>query len=559
VRSNLLAYRAVQQRWWAWLGVVVILATSGGCRSSQQPGATAPRLLVVVVVDQLKAEYLQRFQSHFTGALRSLPREGAVFTDFQHDYAATDSVVGHATLVSGRYPSHHGFVRTEWLDREKLAMAFVTEDKACRQLDGSSGRSPRNFIGTSLPDWWQHDYPQAKVVTIAGKERAATAMGGTKTSQVFWFSFRHYGFTTSTHYMEQLPEWVARVNARLGARSWAGVVWNPLRDLSGLVSQADDAPFEGDMFGLGRAFPHKIPDSEEDARFALSATPFGDEMTLDLAREAVAEFQMGRDEIPDLLLVSLSANDQIGHVWGPESHEVADQILRVDRWLEEFFAQLSKSVGPSGLLLVVTGDHGVAPIIGSEESKQLNGRWVDVGPALAELTEELKKETGLSDWFSGTSRDSLYLNPNTIKAAGADPALIARRAATRLRSIDGFARVYTRDDLAAITKPRDETERMVLNAFIYERSGDVVWVLEPGCLLHDEFYARGKNVIATHHGTLHEYDTHVPLLVKGPGVPVRSYSRRVSAIDLAPTLARLCGVVPMEALDGKAMPELVKD
>ncbi|MDJ0766762.1 MAG: alkaline phosphatase family protein [Myxococcota bacterium] len=542
------------RRYASSIGLLVLAVLCGSCGSDSKY-AGLPNLVVVVVVDQMRGDYLGQFDPHWEGAFRTMLDSGAVFSNFHHDYSATESVVGHGTLLSGRYPMHHGFISTEWIDRETFAETFVTGDPDHTQLDGGPGRSPARFIGTSLADWVQQDNPKAKVFAIGGKERSVVGMAGIQTSDAYWYSFSH-GFTTSTYYRSELPEWIERVNNRQGEIDWAGFVWNPIRNLEGMAFRADDSPIEGNMFGLGRAFPHTIGGGDDDQRMTLSGTPFADELVLEMALEAVTELEMGEDDVPDLLLVTLSSLDLIGHIWGYGSHEVADQVLRVDRNLDEFFSELVDRIGFSELLFVVTGDHGVAPVIGSEESLRLNSKWVSLQPVLDSIDSELQIELGVSKLVGGTTNRSLYLDLSEVETSGIDPKLVISRFADGLRATDGIARVYTRDELMEITEPRDELERRLLNSFHPDRDGDLLWVPEEGCIPRRVWYSMGENVIAAHHGSGYDYDTHVPLLIYGPGIVPRSYDHPVSAVDLAPTLARYLGVTPMEQLDGKVIAEI---
>jgi len=516
-------------------------------------------VVVVVSIDGMRADYLDRFGPQLEGGLRRLLDEGAVFADALHDHANTETAVGHATLLSGRHPAHTGIVANNYFDPSMHERRGFEEDRAERQLNGGRGASPRLLIGSNLVDWLLREYPEGQVVALSGKARVSILMGGHQARNVFWYSVESGLFTTSTYYSDALPGWVELFNQRRNARSFAGARWELLLgdEAAYSASREDDFPGEVDHWALGRTFPHPLPGQDPELSRALRDTPFVDELTVELAEEAVRALDLGGDEAPDLLLVGLSATDYIGHDFGPFSREVQDQILRLDRLVGRLLATLEERVGHDRLLVALVADHGMTPIPAQSVRDGQAARWVPIEPALAALGKELDAELGTQGAVLGFENGVLYLDHQVIREAGADPEQMAAQAAAALRSLDCAERVATRREIESWQSAVDPIARALRNAHHPERGGDVYVVLAEGCQLFWNRFHEKDRAIATSHGTPRPSDTHVPLILWGSGILPGRYPQRVSTVDLAPTLAALLGVEPTEPLDGRVLDEAI--
>jgi hypothetical protein len=533
------------------VAAALALVVSLGCGPAPERRPAPPpqakvrgvRLLVVVVVDQLGWDELARFRPALNGGLaRLLDDGGVVFTDAHHRHARTVTAPGHATLVTGLSPRHHGIVANSWFDRELGRRVEATEDP----LSGEVG--PANLLATSIPDWVRQRDPWGRTFAAGGKDRSATMLGGKRPTGVFWYDPQERGFTTSRSY-RHAPVWVAEFNRRPLLRERLGTLWQPLPLPAGIdasrlgVVQLDGAE-------LPRPFPHAYGPATTTPGIefyeALGDTPVGDEYLAAFARELVIRERLGVDDHLDYLALSFSAVDKVGHVYGPHSREALDALLRLDHVLEGLLAFLDESVGRSHLLVALSSDHGVAPM--PERQQRLGLRGSRVSPSQAACVQSLPGRLdaahGERDWFV----HDLYLDPLAVARSRVDRATLDREVARWLGQCPGVVRAWTRAELSPDELSGDPVLDLFRASYLPARSPDFVVQWAPGFVLRE----RG-----TTHGTPYPYDTHVPLVLRVPGVPGHRIDRRVATADLAPTLAALLGLRPPRALDGHDRSELV--
>jgi len=529
------------------LWAVAVAAGLWGCAARSEDGSSAPRLAVVIVVDQLRADALSGAQGRFETGLGRLVREGAVFTHATHDHAPTVTAAGHATLLSGRFPSSTGVVANEWFDRRLGRQVNAVEDPGERGLDGSSGASPRRLRGTTLGDWLRQRFPSSRVASVARKDRVAVLMAGRSSRDVVWYSEGTGGFTTSTFYRSDLPGWAE--GGRHAAARFAGASWDLLRgDATAYPgADADDSPWERGPEGFGRVFPHRLPSETIALDRLFPETPFADQATLELALAAQAALDLGGDDIPDLLLVGLSACDAIGHDYGPDSLEQHDHLARVDVMIGQFLETLEQRVGRGRLLVALSSDHGVAEIPERAVSRGRRAGRVARSAILGAAREAAREAVGRDDVVRDLVSWQLVLDRPAIRAAGADPAAVAESVAAAVAKVPGVERALTTCRLTGEDGTRDDVTRRLRHGFDPDRSGDVLLVLEPGFLLDSSD--------PTTHGSPWPTDVDVPLILWGSGVHPGVVGRSVRAVDLAPTLAVLLGVPPTELLDGEPLAE----
>lgn len=537
-----------------FLVLVFVVAVISGMRLP----AAAPALVVVISVDQLRADYLERFRPHFgPGGFRLLMEQGAHFTDCHFRHSVTMTGPGHAVMLTGVHADLHGIIANDWVDRDTFKPVSCVGDEsvlpvglppsAIAGLPGPDNpalpRSPRNLLVTTVGDELKlARNGKPKVIGIAGKHRSAILMSG-KTADAAYFMERGR-MITSTYYREELPAWVRQWNAAGKADTYFGRTWDRLLPAEAYEIQGpDDAPGEDDKAaGLGRTLPKTITGRENapgPAFFsALQNTPFYNEVVADFAQAAIEHENLGgRPGITDLLCLSFSANDHAGHLYGPDSHEVMDMAVRTDRLLEQLFGFLERRIGLQKCLIVLTADHGVAPM--PERIHALSphvpaGRF-EGAKLLAACESALDEEFGpLADDGRWLLRDgsALLILPAALEEKKLAAPVVQAVVRDALLRIDFVQAAYTRDQLER-GGVNDEPGRMMLRSFNRARSGDVLFQAKP------YYFSRASG---STHGTPYNYDTHVPLLWYGAGVKPGVRSGRVGVDDIAPTLARLLGL-----------------
>lgn len=520
--------------------------------SSLVPAPTTPtsatadpepvRLVVVLYFDQLRGDYLQRWQPLFgDGGFRRLLAEGAWFANCHYPYATTTTGPGHASVLTGTSPYKHGIVNNNWKDPKTGESVYcASADRYSTVPPPDSGKAspsgaPDRMLSPSVADSLkQATGGKGKVFGLSLKDRSAIFPAGHTPDGAYWFDDR---FVTSTYYRDAVHPWVAKFNASGTAEKYFGRAWVRFRgDLDYTkYAGADDAPGEGSGKKQGTTFPHPTTgglDQPGPAFYdALANSPFGNDLLLALAKECITAEGLGQDAVPDLLTVSFSSNDLIGHTWGPDSQEVFDTTLRSDAQVAELLRFLDRQVGRGRYAVVLSADHGVCPL---PELSVANGhtkaKRVNLKPLEAEAEAYLANEFGTpapaavvggtatanskDRWIQAVSHPYFYLNAKTIAAKKLDADIVADRLADWLRGRDEIYRVYTRSQLLATSHSTnwDEIAERVRRSFHPDRSGDVYVVTKP--YDYPDAYGTG-----TGHGTPHSYDTWVPLIAYGPGVP----------------------------------------
>lgn len=500
---------------------------AGGCDEGEvEPAAgSVPGLVVVVSVDQLMPEQLERYDAAWEGGFRRLLDGGQVFTDAVHDHAITYTSPGHASLVTGVVPARHGIVANSWQERrdgEWESVPSVSDPRTEVVGGGGEGRSPHRLLADALPDWIAAAHPDARVVSLSGKHTAAVLLAGRAPGHVYWFSPGERAFVTSDHYRAELPAWVTSVNRQLAAplaeaeRCWESGVPAELHDLS----RRDTVAYEAD--GLSAHFPH----CADDPRFRheghfMSRTPFLDRATLELAREAVDALEPGRRGVPDYLAVGLSTTDRVGHDFGPWSREQLDNLIRADRELGEFLEFLDRELGPDGYLLALSSDHGVLPL------PEYLG---ELGEPGRRLTSEL--------------RDELERAAEGLEDGGAEAR---RRLAEGLEEVEWVEQAMPLELLAS-EAPADSFVTLYRNSFHPERLTSTMARYGVEVRLSEGTLVRASG---TTHGEPYLHDRRVPLILYGREIPAGARDEAVRTVDLAPTLAALLGVEAPGGVDGE--------
>lgn len=510
-----------------------------------------PRLTVVLVVDQMPIHLLERFDDLYAGGLRRLLDEGAVFTRARHRHGIPHTGPGHATLATGADPSVHGIVSNNWLDRGTGTWVYAAGDSAHPLVGGNGeGRSPRLLEWPTLGTHLKRAHPGARVIAISPKDRSAILTAGHDADGAYWFDAGTGRWITSTWYRPDLPDWVAEFNGSGRADSLAGRQWTLLHaEGAYLRSRADEAPYEND--GEDTTFPHDAPAAREGPGWApgFAATPWLDELTLDLGRAAIDAEDLGGDATPDLLWIGLSAGDFIGHSFGPWSREVQDAMLRLDRALGEFLAHLDARLGADSYVVALSADHGVVPMPEWAHAGGLDARRVD-RESITALIRPALDGSAAAEGATEPVPASLAYTGVYLRLPGSLPADAAGRVtaavAQALRAHPRIADAFTDAELAA------GTPRPFAGAFRRSRF--------PGRSPDIFLLGREHDLIAgpgiTAHLSPYDHDVRVPLILMGGAVRAGRFGRDVATVDLAPTLARLLGI-PDGDFDGAALREVM--
>jgi predicted AlkP superfamily pyrophosphatase or phosphodiesterase len=523
------------------LAVLACLAAGTAC--AQAPAPRRPTLVVLFTVDQMRPDYFDRWAGQLNGGLARL-RRGAYFTAAYQDHAITETAPGHAETLSGRFPVHTGIVHN---------LAGVQDPQSPLVAGKGDAASPFRFRGSTLTDWLRTDDPRSRALSVSRKDRGAILPLGRAHQSVFWYSSSGI-FTTSTYYADSLPAWVRSFNARQVPRSMRGQAWAPLLPASA-YAEPDSVPVEnGDPIVAGRhetTFPHALPADPDSAARYFTQFPWMDQLTLDLAWAGVKEMNLGAGPHTDVLAVSLSTTDAVGHRFGPDSREMHDQIVRLDRMLGAFLDSLYSVRDSSRVVIALTADHGMSsyPEV-HPGGAAAAGYYVMVDSAIERFRGGLA--TAGVDTAAGFAWDDGILTVKRRAFAGtgvsADSAVSA--FARMLRAIPGVQRVDLMRDLRARGDTADYVSRRWLHMIPPDAPIELVATLLPGHVWNHPKWAE--------HGSVHDQDAHVPLLFYGAGVRPGTYGGFVRVVDLAPTLARIVGVLPTEPLDGHVLNEAVR-
>lgn len=502
------------------------------------PAQRHPSLVVLIAIDQMRADYLDRFGAQFTGGLARLRRDGVVYMGGLQDHATTETAPGHSTMLSGREPVHTGIVLND-LGVPDPSVSIIGAPRAM-------GASPARFRGTTLADWLIARDTGTRILSVSRKDRGAILPVGRARGSVYWFV--RGTFTTSTYYADSLPSWVRAYDARAGVGSLAGTSWTLLRPASD-YPEPDSEPWEHD--GTDIAFPHRLPSTADSVASRISSYPWMDSLTLDFALEGAHQLKLGERSSTDLLVVSLSTTDAVGHAYGPDSREIHDQLLRVDQWLGWFFDSLAASVPRDRMVVALTGDHGVTSI--PEYTVAVRHRPAgrvsldDVARRLNDaLTARYRVDFGVR--FSG---GLLFADVAALRARGLDVDSLSDAIASEVRRRTGIAHAYTPRSLRAA--PASDAA-----AVRWRRTlpADFPWLV-CAAVTPEWVWSNGKSLGADH-GQMNAEDLNVPIVFMGPGIAPRRVDRAVRTVDIAPTLAAYLGLRPSEPVDGTVLREVMR-
>jgi predicted AlkP superfamily pyrophosphatase or phosphodiesterase len=528
--------------------LVTLLPGPHGANASEP--APAPRLVLLIVVDQLRGDMPLRYLDRLpAGGFRYFADRGITYVEARYRHATTVTGAGHATIATGGNSAQHGIVGNDW--REDGRAVYCVNDERHRILGSNAGgNSPARLQSTTFGDELiRASGGKSRVFSVSLKDRAAVILGG-HDGQAYWYDKASGRFVSSTYYADQLPEWVERWNDAALVDELVEQPWDLLLDREMYTAAIDDRPEERSRGSLGRTFPHTVRGTAREQYELFRFTPAADSLTLDFAKTLVAAEQVGRGEVTDVLAVSFSATDYVGHAFGPGSLEAEDNLLRLDRTIAELLAYIDDTVSLDRTLVILTSDHGVDAIPESRAQLGFAAGRHRPDEFLAIANEAVRQAFAIDeDLVLAFSKPGLYLDRERIGQLGLDPARVERTVAEAIKKSPGFDQAFTRTQITGGDMPHTQIADRVVAAYHDGRSGDVVLV--PAQYW---FLASDPDLDSATHGTPYDYDTHVPIMLAGPGIAKGRITLPVAPRDIAPTISAYLGIAPPSGSIGSVLP-----
>ncbi len=551
------------------LAAILVFAPQAGAQSQARAAASAklsgkPKLVVLLVVDQMRADYVEKFRAQWTGGLKRLVEEGAWFRDAAYPYAATETCVGHATISTGAFPATHGMISNEWWDRDLQKDVTCTADSNVKNLGygGAAvkgGDSPEKLLIPAFADELKFQSRSGtRVVTFSLKARASITMAGHQGDAVTWFDPAAGAWTTSNAYpVAAFVEDYAKTHP---VSVDYGKTWAPLLpDSAYLYDKTATGAIAPN--GYNATFPHPLrgkpnstaPDSAFYSQWQTS--PFADTQLEHLAETAIDKLKLGKGPETDFLGVSFSSVDYVGHAFGPRSWEIQDVLARLDRDLGELFAYLDRKVGKGNYVVAFSADHGVVPIPEDMQKTGMNAGWLNVEQVKERIEKTLDTFNYAKPAVAEIGASDVYFTPGTYDKLKSDPVAL-RAVLDSIQGVPGVAHVYRAEELEDRPATKSPIRTAEADSFFKARSGDLVIAPKP-YWTWDFSTAKRPRQYGTTHGTPYYYDQHVPVLFMGWGIQRGEYHGAITPADIAPTLASLCGIT-LATHDGRVLAEALK-
>jgi hypothetical protein len=524
-----------------------------------------PKLVVGIVVDQMRQEYLYRFESKFgENGFKRLINGGFMLTNAHYNYVPTFTGPGHASIFTGTTPAIHGIIGNEWWDKNLKKMVNCVEDekqKPVGSADGNGDVSPWRLLSTTITDELKlFTQKKSKVIGISIKDRGAVLPAGHLADAAYWFDISNGKFISSTYYMKSVPAWVEKFNSLKLADAYINKEWNTLLPIAQYTeSGPDDSPYEKVLIGKEKAtFPFDLPKLQKtNGGFdLLTHTAYGDDLLTDFALATLKGERLGKNSVTDFFTISFSSTDLVGHSYGPNSVEVEDTYLRLDKNIESILLKLDEEVGKDNYLVFLTADHAVVEVPQSLIDSGIPGGYLVSGKKMRdELNTFLQKNFPGKLLIENISNQQIFFNSDLFsgdpKSSGIDLLIATELAANFLQSREGVAQVLTKSGMKQGNFSEGGVKGMMVRGFNHKRSGDVVYELEQGWL--DDW----STIKGSSHGSPYNYDTHVPMLFYGKGIRKGSSATHHNITDLAPTLSALLKIKFPSGCTGNPITEIV--
>ncbi|WP_020599653.1 alkaline phosphatase PafA [Spirosoma panaciterrae] len=517
---------------------------------------TRPKLVVGVVVDQMRYDYWYRYYNKYTdGGFKRLLREGFTCRDHHYHYALTVTAAGHASVYTGSQPAMHGIVGNEWYDQRSGRRVYCVEDSTVKAVGttnaGAGSMSPKNLMVSTITDQLRiaTNY-QSKTIGIALKDRGAILPAGHTANGAYWFDSKTGNWITSSFYRTELPQWVSAYNSKKRPAELMKSGWQTLLPIEQYTeSTADDQRYEYKLPGAQKSvFPYDLAGQSGDVFGIIASTPHGNTITKEIALEALTHENLGKGEATDFLAISFSTPDYVGHAFGPNSVEEEDIYLRLDRDLADLLTALDGWVGKGNYLFFLTADHGVMDVVDLWKDHHLPAGRLNIGAINTAIKAALTTAFGDGDYIRTSDNYQFYLNHDVLRAKKITVQDVCQVMRDVTRNTDGVANVVNLHELGTASL-NDYQLTLYKNGTHAKRSGDIQLVIEPGWM---------AGSIAASHGGPYAYDTHIPLLFYGWGVKPGETFARTSVADTAPTLAALLKILEPNGSVGKVIGTLIK-
>ncbi len=518
-----------------------------------------PRLVVGIVVDQMRYDYLTRFAGKYgTGGFNRLIQKGFNCKNNHFNYIPTYTGPGHASVYTGTTPKYHGVIGNNWYNKEIKKSVYCTGDDKMQSIgtEGSAGKmSPHRMVSTTFADENRlFTQMRGKTIGVSVKDRGAILPAGHTANAAYWFTGKDEGhFITSTFYMNSLPNWVNDFNGSDAVEKYLKT-WNTFYDISTYVESGNDLnEFEGGFKGKETAtFPYDLKSlSTKNGNLdILRATPYGNSVVADFAIAAIDGEALGRDDVTDILAVSFSSTDYVGHNFGVNSKEVEDTYIRLDKDLERLLNALDTKVGKGQYTVFLTADHGAVNVPSYLQSVKIPSGYLNNSETKEKFITFMTKTFGASDLIENVSNNQIFLNRDKIALLKLELKDVQEAIVNELITYNNIDKAYSATTMSSTSFP-DGVEHLLQNGFNQKRSGDVLVVHQPAVISYSK--------TGSTHGSGLNYDTHVPLLFYGKGINHGSTFKKTRIIDIAPTMSALLGISFPNSATGKPIIEVLKN
>jgi len=514
-----------------------------------------PRLVIGIVVDQMRNDYIERYWSKFgEEGFKKLVKEGYRYRNMHYTYVPTYTAPGHASIYTGTTPASHGIVANDWYDRKLGKEIYCTSDTSVASVGATPGKqgqmSPRNMLAGTVGDELRNFYKnRSRVIGIALKDRGAILPAGHSANAAYWLDGESGNWISSSFYMTALPAWLQQYNAQKPVQAYLEKSWTTLLPLEAYTeSLPDENPYETPFKGKDKAvFPYdlKALTAKNGKLNLIRSTPWGNSLTADLAQLIIEKEEMGADAFPDMLCVSFSSTDYIGHQFGPDAVETEDAYLRLDSEIARLVKFAEEKVGKNKVLFFLTADHGGATTPSYLMQRKMNAGYFDSASMRDSVNKWILEKFSGTNWILKWTNDQIYLNEPEIRAKGFEIARVELYLCNKLTELSGIRSAVAASDVRRFNF-QNNAAAFVQKGYYAKRSGNIHLILEPSWM---EYSKTG-----TTHGSSYSYDTHIPMLWYGSGVPAGSSTERVSIEDIAPSVSNFLGIPLPNASTGRILP-----
>jgi predicted AlkP superfamily pyrophosphatase or phosphodiesterase len=535
-----------------------LLQFSSGWAQPVGTSVIRPKLVVGIVVDQMRWDYLYRYFSRYSeGGFKRLLNQGFTCENTYINYLPSTTAVGHTCIYTGSVPSITGIAGNDWIEQLSGVRVYCTEDSTVQSVGVPSSEdgkmSPRNLLVSTITDELRMATNfQSRVVGISLKDRAAILPAGHTANAAFWMDDATGNFISSTYYMTKLPQAVENFNKEKNIEKYLGSDWNTLYPINTYIeSDSDYKAYEGKLPGeTAPVFPHNIKSAYLKNHGSFRTTPFGNSLTLDFAKTVLEAYQLGRGPATDFLTINMASTDYVGHLFGPNSIEEEDTFLRLDLDLASFFTTLDSKLGKGNYLVFLTADHGAANAVGYSQERRIPADFYMANDLLTNLDQLIQEKYGISKAIRSGGNYQINFDIEKITSANADFDSIKKLVTDYLKKQPGVAYAVDMEKIQDASIP-DPVKTMIINGYNYKRSGQVQIIFQPAWL---ESYAR----TGTTHGTWNPYDSHIPLIFMGWDIQPGASAAIVHMTDIAPTLSTLLHIQAPNGNIGKPIVDMLR-